>query len=95
MTAPMTIAAVVVVIGLSASFAGVAVRARLFGLVTMAVGSVAMLVTAGLGRPGTLGMTSMAAATLVGMLVFARALARLVAATGDEADRRGIDEARR
>lgn len=95
MTAPMTIAAVVVVIGLSATFAGVAIRARLVGLATMAVGSVGMLAAAGLGGFATVGLTSMAAATLLGMLVVARALARRVEATGDEADHRGIDEARR
>lgn len=93
MNAPMIVAAVVVVVGLSASFAGVAIRGRLRGLVTMGVGTVVMLGVAGPTRPATLGMTLMAGLTLAGMLVFARILARLI--DGDEPDRRGIDEARR
>ena len=93
MNAPMIIAAVVVAVGLAASFAGLAIRRRLRGLVTMGVGAVVMLAVAGPARPATLGVTLMAAVTLAGMLVFGRVLARLI--DGDEPDRRGIDEARR
>ncbi len=93
MNAPMIVAAVVVAVGLSASFAGVAIRGRLRGLVTMGVGTVVMLAVASPARPAAVGMTLLSAATLAGMLVFGRMLARLI--DGDGPDRRGIDESRR
>lgn len=77
--------------GLAAVFIGVRrVRPRLAGLATMAVGALLSLAAADPASPTTWWMLVTSAATLVGLLAFAAAVERWIAAT--RADPSAIDD---
>lgn len=95
MIGPMVVGAVILVLGLLMTFAGVAIRRRLVGLGVMGFGAVVMLAAAGPDQHGTAWTTALAAVTLAGMLAFGVALARRIDVTEDDEGPQGIDEAPR